>query len=205
MLICCDTQAEGGGGYSHRRLRWWFHILQDQAWRNGSCLSVCLPSGRCQKRRYWSGRETNVGLILSGCNHCLVCYRLAWNRAFPPSPQTCPTAGCSCRWWTWTWAAIGQSCPSRAAEGFLVALPQWLPAQPTSRPSPPCSRLDPTESGELAWERPETPQNWNPLLTCKIFQIHVFEWVFLMHMWSEMCGWTTIYSVTPGNSTIYTS
>lgn len=71
-------------------------------------------------------------------------------------PQACLTAGCSSRWRPWWWAAIGQSRLGAAAADLLVTLPLWPPARPTCRPSPACSHLCPTGSGELEVESPET-------------------------------------------------
>lgn len=70
-------------------------------------------------------------------------------RLGPSSPRACLTAGCRCRWWTWWWAAIGGSCPSAAAGRSLVEPLQEPSARLTSRPSPVCTHLCPTDSGGL--------------------------------------------------------
>lgn len=67
----------------------------------------------------------------------------------PSSLQSCLTAGCSCRWWTWWWAAIGGSCLSVAAGRSLVELLQEPFARLTSHPFPVCTPLCPTDSAEL--------------------------------------------------------
>lgn len=89
-------------------------------------------------------------------------------------PWACRRAGCSSRWWTWWWAAIGHSAPSGAAEDFSVGWPQWLPAQPASRPSPVWSRLGPTDSAGL-WIIRHLTVLRNYLTNCRYLLLNSYQ------------------------------
>lgn len=53
--------------HSRRGWRWQFHTVPEPEWRNGFYHSVFQSSGRCHRRRWWSGREPAAYRSVSSC------------------------------------------------------------------------------------------------------------------------------------------